>query len=56
MEPDDREPTADEIAGMCWWNTLSETERAAWLRRAAEVGGSSAADAWKAFQTAQPRH
>lgn len=29
-----RNPTADEIAGMQWWNSLTEAERANWLARA----------------------
>jgi hypothetical protein len=42
-----RQPTAEELAGMQWWNSLSETERADALNRAGD--GShipSAADAW----------
>ncbi len=30
----DREPTAEESAGMAWWNALTEGERANWLARA----------------------
>lgn len=30
----DREPTSDETAGMLWWNSLAESDRAAWLVRA----------------------
>jgi hypothetical protein len=29
----DREPTPDETAGMVWWNSLSEADRADWLAR-----------------------
>lgn len=35
-------PTADEEAGMFWWNNLTEPARAHWLQKA----GPSVADAW----------
>jgi hypothetical protein len=45
-----RQPTADEQAGMQWWNALTEVERAQALEAAGwkSDGGSapSAADAW----------
>lgn len=41
----DREPTPDETAGMVWWNSLAESDRAAWLARA---GNAVPADAWAA--------
>ena len=42
-----REPTADELAGMAWWNALTETERADALNRAGDGRHiPSAADAW----------
>ncbi|MES0001859.1 hypothetical protein NKJ90_24225 [Mesorhizobium sp. M0051] len=44
---DDREPTSDETAGMVWWNSLDEADRAAWLARA---GSAVAADAWMAYK------
>ena len=44
---DDREPTADEAAGMVWWNTLKEADRAAWLARACSA---VPADAWMAYK------
>lgn len=57
------EPTADEKAGMEWFNGLSEPERARWLdlawRRNQERAGRSgyrlddmpsAADAWAEFK------
>jgi hypothetical protein len=48
MEP--RQPSADEQAGMQWWNALTEAERAQALADAGwKSGGSSApsaADAW----------
>lgn len=50
-DPTDREPTADERAGMTWWNTLSEAERRRWMREAGDTG--IAADAWAAYQRAQ---
>lgn len=40
-------PTADERAGMDWWNGLSENKRGLWLRRSK---GQSAADAWAFFK------
>jgi len=46
----DRKPTADELAGMQWWNSLSEAGRAKALRDAGWKSGEawtpSAADAW----------
>ena len=43
----DREPTPDETAGMVWWNSLAEADRAAWLARA---GSAVPADAWAAYK------
>ena len=51
--PYDREPTADERAGMVWWNALSEAERLRWMHAAGDTG--IAADAWTAYQRAQGR-
>lgn len=52
-----RQPTADEIAGMCWWNNLTEPERATALKMAGwQHGGTytpSAADAWAWHQRGQ---
>jgi hypothetical protein len=46
----DRKPTIDELAGMQWWNSLSESGRAKALRDAGWKSGEawtpSAADAW----------
>lgn len=44
-----RVPTADEQAGMDWWNALSERLRSYWLK---EVGTAQAsvADAWQKFK------
>jgi len=46
----DRTPTADELAGMQWWNSMTEEERAKALEAAGwKSGGTwtpSAADAW----------
>lgn len=47
-----REPTADEIAGMRWWNALTEAERSKWLSVA---GTAVAADAWAAFKSVRER-
>ncbi|RWB51883.1 MAG: hypothetical protein EOQ42_24755 [Mesorhizobium sp.] len=43
----DREPTPDETAGMVWWNSLAESDRAAWLARA---DSAVPADAWATYQ------
>lgn len=42
-----REATADEQAGMDWWNALSEEQCARWLRAA---GSAVPADAWAAYK------
>ena len=42
-----RNPTADEIAGMQWWNSLTEAERADWLARA---DSAVPAEAWAAYK------
>jgi hypothetical protein len=43
----DREPKPDETAGMVWWNSLTEVDRADWLARA---GSAVPADAWAAYK------
>jgi len=43
-----RNPTADEQAGMQWWNSLDEHARRKWMRAAGDTG--VAADAWTAFK------
>ena len=45
-----RQPTADELTGMAWWNNLSDWGRAYWLGIA---GSAIAADAWGAWKAAQ---
>jgi len=47
MKADEREPTADEAAGMAWWNAIDEMERAKWFQIA---DSAVVADAWKAFK------
>ena len=51
-----RQPTADEMAGMQWWNSMTEVQRAEALELAGwKSGGTwtpSAADAWTAHKTA----
>lgn len=42
-----REPTADDLAGVEWWNSLSEPRRADWLRLAVST---KPADAWAEFK------
>ena len=43
----DREPTPDETAGMAWWNSLTEADRADWLAR---TGSAVPADAGAAYK------
>ncbi len=43
-----RLPTADEIAGIAWWNNLKPEERARWLTTAGHA--CSVADAWAAYK------
>jgi hypothetical protein len=43
-----RRLTADDAAGMAWWNVQSEAARGFWLDRAGP--GASAADAWALFK------
>jgi len=43
----EREPNADERAGMDWWNLLSKSARAEWLARAKSAKPSDAWDAYK---------
>jgi hypothetical protein len=49
-----QQPTADEIAGMQWWNSMTEAERAKALEAAGwRSGGTwtpSAADAWALYK------
>lgn len=47
----DPKPTADEAAGIAWWNGLSEADRAAWLKGA---GSAVPAEAWAAFKQEGP--
>lgn len=46
---DDPKPTNDEAAGINWWNSLTEDQRADWLRRA---NSARPADAWQAYKSA----
>jgi hypothetical protein len=46
----DREPTAEESAGMAWWNSLTEGERANRLARAATA---VPAEAWAEYGRSQ---
>ena len=45
----ERVPTADERAGMDRWNSLPESERAAWLAKAQSAKPS---DAWATYKRA----
>lgn len=49
---DEREASADERAGMEWWNALPEGERALWL---AQAHSAKASDAWIAYKRAKDR-
>ncbi len=42
-----REPTADELAGVEWWNSISEPRRADWLQMAESA---KPADAWAEYK------
>jgi hypothetical protein len=42
-----REPSADETAGIAWWNALTEEQRAHWLR---EAKTAIVAEAWAYYQ------
>jgi hypothetical protein len=50
VKSDKPQPTADEIAGIAWWNSMTEPERADALKAAGWKSGAtftpSAADAW----------
>lgn len=41
-------PSADERAGIAWWNALTQRERSAWMEKAGNTG--VVADAWEAFK------
>jgi hypothetical protein len=43
----ERKPTADELAGIEWWNSMSEPRRADWLQLA---DSARPADAWAEFK------
>lgn len=40
--------TADEAAGMAWWNALTEDKRRYWMATAGDTG--VVADAWSAYK------
>jgi hypothetical protein len=42
-----RGPSADELAGAAWWNSLSEPRRADWLHLA---DSTKPADAWAEYK------
>ena len=54
------EPTADERAGMEWWNGLSEPERAGALKAVGWTSRSldapSVADAWTHYKKISPHY
>jgi hypothetical protein len=45
-------PTADEAAGIAWWNELPVLARGLWLSTA---GSTCPADAWAAYKAWQAR-
>ncbi|HCE7248479.1 TPA: hypothetical protein NHR53_006397 [Pseudomonas aeruginosa] len=47
----DREPSADEHAGMTWWNLLTVADRQKWMLAAGNTG--VVANAWAAFKHSQ---
>jgi hypothetical protein len=42
-----REPSADDRAGLEWWHSLSEPRRADWLQLA---NGTRPAEAWEEYK------
>lgn len=50
-EDDGRPRTADQEAGVTWWNTLTLAERQHWMVEARNTG--VVADAWVAYKRAQ---
>ena len=52
MTTTEPEPTAADLAGMEWWNSIDEDERAYWL---AEANTAIAAEAWAEYQR-RPRY
>ena len=42
-----REPTADELAGIEWWHSISEHRQADWLQMAESA---KPADAWAEYK------
>ncbi len=43
-----REPTADELRGIAWWNSLTEDLRLVWLNLSK---GDSVAEAWAYYKS-----
>lgn len=50
MRPGARAVSADELAGIAWWNALGERERERWLELAGERGDASVATAWAEYK------
>ena len=46
----DHAPSANDLAGMAWWNNLRPFDRAYWL---SEAGSAAPVDAWNAYQQKQ---
>lgn len=47
VKPKRRKASNDEMAGIDWWNALSERERASWCKK---TGSAVPAEAWAAFK------
>lgn len=47
-----REPTADELAGLEWWHSLSEPRRSDWLQLA---DSTRPAEAWAEYKRRRMR-
>ena len=41
------EPTPDELAGIAWWNGLTDVGRLYWMAVAASAGDPTKAGAWE---------
>lgn len=44
---DQKKATPDALEGMSWWNAMSDSERAHWLKVA---GSATPADAWASYK------
>lgn len=44
-------PSIDDLAGMAWWNSMSESDRLYWL---ALAKSAAPVDAWERFKRVYP--